>query len=139
MGYAMRRRPHVSVFVISPPRLVMSEVTRSVAAVSPSSCSSGVSTNMSSYSRNRHLLSLGMPSYVVLAARAERRSAAAECPAHAAQHNLAVLLAPPPHYNTASPPTPNPFLQQATGAFRQGGGRDRRPQPFPKKDGTSGE
>src|SRR5262249_60406286 len=56
MGYASRRRPQVSTFVISPPRFVIILLTRSVAAVTPSSCRSGVSTNISSYSRKEHLL-----------------------------------------------------------------------------------
>src|SRR5947209_11931511 len=108
MGYAMRRRPHVSVLVISPPRLVMSEFTRSVAVVSPSSCSSGVSTNMSSYSRNRHLLSLGMPSFRCVRREQKGDFDGRVATAHGAQHNQAVLLAAPPNYSTGLPSAPNP-------------------------------
>src|SRR5829696_1964338 len=58
----MRRRPIGSLRVISPPRLVIRPLMRSVAAVTPSSGKSGTSTYISSYSRKGTLPSLGMPS-----------------------------------------------------------------------------
>src|SRR5262249_56681188 len=114
MGYASRRRPQVSTFVISPPRFVIILLTRSVAAVTPSSCRSGVSTNISSYSRKEHLLLWVYPRPAVPAGaergvppplgRTERRAPPTPPPR---PHTFGVFpTGPPPPHATQHPAPP---------------------------------